>query len=307
MSGFINTGRLFKSMRMVVAFATVIASFHTGVAFAAEIPPGFHRMPDGRIMANNPATAIAPPGYFLRSNGVLVKLDDQPSQAPQLITPGEVPPGFHRIPDGRLMANNPATAIAPVGYHLMPDGTLMSNSGGGAAVHKHGAGMWMFDIKYERMHMSGMLDTTKPVSAAQVTDSNGIYNYMMAPTTMDMDMVMFMAMYGVSDDFMLMLMPHYMRNSMGMRSSDGTVSQMSTSGVADTIFSAMFRGPMKLTFTTGLSLPTGSIDEIGPMTHTATFTEAGVKYPYGMQLGSGTLDIKQGISYEDDWRMLAGV
>jgi len=46
------------------------------------------------------------------------------------------------------------------------------------------------------------------------------------------------------------------------------------------------------------TLPTGSIDVRGPMTHTGSFTEQNAKYPYGMQLGSGTRDYIAGLTGE---------
>lgn len=296
-------GIKFTSAFAVLALSCVL--FHTPAqAQTPEVPPGFHLMPDGRIMANNPATAIAPPGYYLRSNGVLLKLNNElTSEAPpaKQLAPGEVPQGFHKMPDGRIMAIDPATAVAPPGYHMMPGGMLMSNTAGG---HHHGAGMWMFDYKYVRMKMSGLLDTTNKITASQAVDQQGNYKFMMAPVSMNMDMHMFMAMYGVTNDLMLMGMAHYMFNSMDMLSLDGTKSTMSNSGFGDTIVTAMINGPLHLTFNFGLSLPTGSINERGLMIHTATARNEDQKYPYGMQLGSGSVDLVQSVAYEDSWNML---
>ena len=101
-----------------------------------EIPSGFHRMSNGDIMANNRMKAKAPEGYRLTEGGILKKTGDS-DNLPDL-TPitaaavtveefGSIPPGYHRMPDGTLMANSPSKAKAPEGYHLMPDGTLMKN------------------------------------------------------------------------------------------------------------------------------------------------------------------------------------
>jgi len=298
---------------IAVAYALLHMSFNTAVCSANEVPPGFHKMPDGKIMANDPSTSVAPPGYYLRRNGTLIKLDDDielvNEQEILELKPDEVPPGFHKMPNGTLMANDPATAIAPPGYHLMPNGVLMSNSGGGGdhSGHHghhghgghHGAGMWMFDYKFSHMYMDGMQDSGNDISLTELTDQNGDYGYMMAPDGMTMQMHMLMAMYGVTDKSMLMLMLHYMDNEMGMYSFDGTKSTMKTSGIADTVVSAMFQGPHKMTFNVGISLPTGGIEHEGPMTHFAGNTEQNVRYPYGMQMGSGSYELKQGISYQD--------
>lgn len=271
----------------------------------SEIPPGFHRMPNGDIMANNPSTATPPSGYELTEAGILKKIDDNPAteKPAQLKT---LPSGFHRMPNGDIMANNPSTAVAPEGYHLMANGILMANSADSVKnevqKHHHGSGgMWMFEYVYQRMSMDGLLDTTKEVSAEQAVlpvSKGGEYGYMMAPKDMTMDMHMFMLMYHTRD-YMLMGMLHYMSNDMEMLSTDGTKSTMSSKGIADTVLTAEFRGPFKLFFEVGLSLPTGSIDERGPMTHTASLFDPDAKYPYGMQLGSGTRDYIQGIAYKD--------
>lgn len=217
----------------------------------------------------------------------------------------EVPPGFHRMPDGKIMANS-KNSVVPEGFHLMPDGTLMAHDGGGGdhsghgGGHHHGAGMWMFDYKYMRMEMDGFLDSTRELSPAEVLDENGVYDYNMTATDMTMDMHMFMGMYGITDKVMLMVMAHYMSNTMGMLTKDGQGSTMETSGIGDTVILAMIQGPNKLTFNIGLSIPTGSIDESGPMTHCLGCTPTtDDKYPYGMQLGSGTYDLKQGVEYAD--------
>lgn len=268
-----------------------------------EIPPGFHRMPNGDIMANNPSKAVAPPGFRLTEQGILKRQDDT---SPDRVASGlatvddfeEIPPGYHRMPDGTLMANSPSKAVAPEGYHLMPDGTLMKDGGTiDHSMHSHGhGGMWMAEYKSERMYMDGLLDTTNKVSPSDIVQIGGDYGYSMSPTDMTMDMHMLMLMYH-SRNYMVMVMAHYMQNSMGMLAVDGTESTMRTSGVADTVVT--FDAPWKynIGYTVGLSIPTGSIDEHGPMQHSAT-DDRDTKYPYGMQLGSGTWDLILGLDYE---------
>lgn len=290
---------------IAAALAVILASSNV---YAEEVPPGFHVMPDGRMMANNPATAIAPPGYYLRSNGMLIKLDEDLGEKKSVQAPvpqpksDDVPAGFHRMSDGRIMANNPATAVAPAGYHLMGDGVLMSNSGGAGghehhhASGHHGAGMWMFEYRYSRMNMSDLLDTTTQVTADEVVASP--YGYMMSPTTMTMDMHMLMAMYGVTDNVTAMAMLHYMSNSMDMKASDGTPSAMSSSGLGDTVLTLFYTTPYKVTLGLGGGLPTGSINASGSMMMSAAMNMTGV-LPYGMQLGSGSFELRPSIAYSD--------
>lgn len=222
------------------------------------------------------------------------------------IETGEIPEGFHRMPDGSLMANSPESANVPSGYHLMPDGTLMANTGG-RGHHSHGKGGWMFDYKYTRMNMDGMLDGSKELSKDDVfawPDSGG---YMMTPTSMTMDMHMVMAMYGLSDKMMLMGMLHYMSNSMDMVSvnmgSGECESTMESSGLADTVVGVMYQMSTNIMFTGNISLPTGSIDEKGSMDMEMMMgmgcQPVERKLPYGMQLGSGSIDLMPAVSFKD--------
>ncbi|MDX1812357.1 MAG: hypothetical protein R3240_10445, partial [Gammaproteobacteria bacterium] len=284
----------------LTVFSAMTASFHT---FAEEIPEGFYRMPDGRFMAKDLEHAKAPPGYYLRRNGTLVKLnldgDSSPAPAIKPIKPGEVPPGYHKRSDGAIVADDPKTAIVPPGYHLMSGGVLMSNTSMGGGGHHHGKGMWMFDYKYTHMYMKDMLDASKRVTASEAVDPNGAYKYMMAPVDMSMDMHMLMIMYGISDSIMPMLMLHYMSSEMSMLAFDGGHSTMKSSGLADTILSTMIQGPHHLNFDVGISIPTGSIDVTGPMQHSKFAPPVTQKYGYGMQLGSGSYELIHGIRYED--------
>ncbi|WP_455207475.1 hypothetical protein [Kaarinaea lacus] len=277
---------------------------------AEEIPPGFHRMPNGDIMANNPSKAVAPPGYRLTESGILKRMDDGlPDMVPATAVAaaatvddfgGEIPSGYHRMPDGTLMANSPSKAVAPEGYHLMPDGTLMANGTSvDHSMHSHGGGgMWMAEYKFEHMEMDCCLDTTNKVSPEEVINR---YGYMMSPTDMTMDMHMFMLMYHTSK-YMVMLMAHYMSNEMGMLESGGGTSTMKSSGIADTILTVQAPWRYNLGFTVGMSFPTGSINERGPM---GAAGSGDFRYPYGMQLGSGTYDVILGFDYEDSKDKLA--
>lgn len=319
-----KSGKLEKSLQVIAetepekpaefaaeeAASTDVDKQEVTVKEEVEIPPGFHRMPNGDIMANNPSKAVAPPGYRLTEGGILKRLDDN---SPDLVATGlatvddfeEIPPGYHRMPDGTLMANNPSKAVAPGGYHLMPNGTLMKDGGSiDHSIHSHGhGGMWMAEYKNERMYMDGLLDTKNNISPTDIVDIGGDYGYSMSPTDMTMDMHMVMLMYHTRN-YMVMVMAHYMENSMGMLSFDGTESTMRSSGVADTIVT--FDAPWKydIGYTVGLSIPTGSIDEHGPMQHTA-LNNTDTKYPYGMQLGSGTWDLILGLDYEKSRGKLA--
>lgn len=307
---------LFYSLPSILMGVSLLLPY-TNPVNAEEIPPGYHRMPNGDVMANNPSKAVAPPGYRLTEGGILRKtgekapVSEAAAEAFATIAGvtveefGSIPDGYHRMPDGTLMANNPSKAVAPDGYHVMSDGTLMKDGavtkdGMEHSKHSHkGGGMLMAEYKYQRMYMDEFLDTTNDVSHRQVVDLSGIYGYNMSSTDMSMDMHMVMLMYHTRS-YMVMAMGHYMRNSMGMYVESGGAeeySTMDTQGLADTIVTVEMPW-VGFDWTLGLSLPTGSIDERGPMVHSPGSTPLDTKYPYGMQLGSGTYDVIVGLGYE---------
>ena len=193
--------------------------------------------------------------------------------------------------------------------------------------HQHGKGGFMFELRYMRMDMEGLLDgtdnvNTKDISGAQMSPTGPMkdprFPYMMAPTKMSMDMIMGMAMYGFTDRVTGMLMVNYLSNEMdmvmhmymptGMPMGD-MYGSMDTSGVGDTRVAAMYTINKKWTGTLGLSVPTGSIDEKVDMTMTGTnlmgvpmppSVRTGMQAPYAMQLGSGTYDLIPSITYKDE-------
>jgi len=146
------------------------------------------------------------------------------------------------------------------------------------ADHKHGKGEWMASYRYMFMEMEG-IDTFGPYT-------------MMRPTSMDMEMHMFGAMYAPSDKVTLMLMGNHIEKDMGMINMGGMTSNMNTSDWGDLTLSGLFDikswGEETLIGTIGLGMPTGSID---------LKNGAGAQLPYGMQTGSGTWDLKPGITY----------
>jgi hypothetical protein len=190
--------------------------------------------------------------------------------------------------------------------------------------HQHSKGGFMFELRYMRMEMDGLLDGTDSVDTKDISGAlmgptkDPRFPYMMAPTEMTMDMVMAMAMYGFTDRVTGMLMLNYLSNEMdmimhmympnNMPMGDMTGS-MDTSGVGDTRVSAMYTINKQWMGTLGLSLPTGSIDEKTDMIMTGTnimtggtmrTENLGMQAPYAMQLGSGTYDLIPSVTYKDE-------
>ena len=144
--------------------------------------------------------------------------------------------------------------------------------------HQHKKGDWMASYRYMYMEMDG-IDTFGPYT-------------MMRPTGMEMEMHMFGAMYAPSDKLTLMLMGNHTEKDMDMINMGSVTSKMNSKGWGDLTLSGLFDikswGEETLFGTIGLGIPTGSIDEKNAM---------GAQLPYGMQTGSGTWDLKPGITY----------
>lgn len=174
--------------------------------------------------------------------------------------------------------------------------------------HSHAKGTWMLSYRYMNMRMQGNLSGTGSVS-----DELVYQNYLMSPSTMNMDMHMIMGMYGITDRLSVMAMLSYnvltMKMNMlpgtmqmqmnGMVMSDMSMTSMSSkaSGPGDTKLYAMYAllngHTHGLVLSLGLNLPTGSIQVKGD----DMSMQPGQRLPYMMQLGSGTYDLMPGLTY----------
>jgi len=190
--------------------------------------------------------------------------------------------------------------------------------------HQHGEGAFMFELRYMRMDMEGLLDGTDSVDTKDISGAlmgparDPRFPYMMAPTEMTMEMVMAMGMYGFTDRLTGMIMLNYLSNDMdmvmhmympnGMPMGDMT-GTMETKGLGDTKIGAMYNVTNNFVGTLALSLPTGSINEKTDMIMTGTNVtngmtmttkNLGIQAPYAMQLGSGTYDLIPSFTYKDE-------
>lgn len=184
--------------------------------------------------------------------------------------------------------------------HIGPGAQMLFNPGFGDDIyHTHPAGMWMFNYKFMHMNMKGLRDGTGDVPVSRTIPMMGTkYGYMMAPTEMEMDMHMFMVMYGITDKLTVMAMANYQENSMdmlmnmgGMMGKNRKEPPMRTSGLGDTEIRGLYKINTYLVGSLGLSLPAGDIEK--------EFVTMGMRFrdPYDMQLGSGTYDLKPALTY----------
>jgi len=159
-------------------------------------------------------------------------------------------------------------------------------------------GVFMLSLQYMHMRMDGNRDGTDDVSTVDV-----LAQFPVAPLSMDVDMLMAGAMYGITDDISVMAMMPYVWKSMDHVTRMGTGFTTESEGFGDFRVIGGYdvykteRHTVKLT--SGLSIPTGSTDE-----RDDTPAGADQVLPYPMQIGSGTFDLLPGITYNgrtDDW------
>lgn len=196
------------------------------------------------------------------------------------------------------------------GHDHGPGGQMVFNPAFGDDIyHTHPAGMWMFNYKFMRMSMDGLRDGTTDVPTSNVGNNRGLPydNYMMIPTSMTMDMHMFMAMYGINNRLTVMGMVNYLKTEMEMLMDMSPYTMMGmpkgvndkgaqpdepmkTEGLGDTELRAIYKFSESFNGSLGLNLPTGDIDQ--------DYTTMGSTWraPYDMQLGSGTFDLKPALT-----------
>ncbi|MGE0854470.1 MAG: transporter [Hyphomicrobiaceae bacterium] len=128
-----------------------------------------------------------------------------------------------------------------------------------------------------------------------------------APEQMSMEMHMLGGMAGITDSIALMVMTAYVEKSMTMITFAGmtgtnrlALTEGSTEGLGDTTVSLAFKlwqgHGQRLNGALGLSVPTGSIEEVGRMTMPNGMTMR-MRSAYGMQLGTGTYDLMPSLTY----------
>ncbi len=174
--------------------------------------------------------------------------------------------------------------------------------------HEHANGSWKISYHYMSMIMKDKLSGNIKV------DDNYVFNsYIMSPQSMQMDMHMLMAMYGITDKLSVMAMFNYNVNNMSMTAFPGTTMIMDgkpmvmstytnmttkTSGLGDTkiyaVYALINKNANHVFISGGINIPTGSITIKGK---SDDMMYPDTRLPYMMQLGSGSLDFMPGVSY----------
>ncbi len=157
--------------------------------------------------------------------------------------------------------------------------------------HTHKTGEVMLSYRYMFMSMDGNRDGTSDVSTSEVLE-----DFMVAPTDMDMHMHMFGLMYAPSDTITIMTMVPYIKKSMNHITRMGVKFETESEGFGDIRTTGLIKvyndHNNHIHLNAGISFPTGSIDEKDD-----TPAANNVVLPYPMQLGSGTFDLLPGVTY----------
>lgn len=171
--------------------------------------------------------------------------------------------------------------------------------------HVHPKNQWMFSYRYMHMAMKDFQSGTKSVSNDQI-----LKDYSMVSDKMQMNMHMFMAMYGLTSKITLMGMMHYTINSMHMTMEENSQHQhgssapdssmemqVKTTGLGDLklyfLYSLLKKNNHSIVGSLGGSLPTGSVQKSG----SEKSMYAKERLPYCLQAGSGTFDLLPSLTY----------
>ncbi|MEM6591274.1 MAG: transporter [Cyanobacteria bacterium P01_C01_bin.73] len=164
--------------------------------------------------------------------------------------------------------------------------------------HTHEQGELMLSYRYMFMNMDGNRSSTTSQSPAEV-----LQQFPVTPTRMTMQMHMFGAMYAPTDDLTLMAMVPYIIKEMDHITRMGVEFTTNSEGFGDIGLSGLYtvlnQNRQRIHLNLGLSFPTGSIEE-----RDATPMGPNQILPYPMQIGSGTFDLRPGVTYlgqAGDW------
>jgi hypothetical protein len=156
--------------------------------------------------------------------------------------------------------------------------------------HVHRKGEWMLSYRYMRMDMEGNRS-----SAHRMGEGRVLRDFPVTPKRMDMEMHVFGVMWAVHEGVTLMGMVPLLRLDMDHVTRAGVTFTTRSKGLGDIRLTSLIRlahsETQQLHANLGVSFPTGSITEKDdtPMGH--------VRLPYPMQLGSGTLDLLPGVTW----------
>jgi len=200
-------------------------------------------------------------------------------------------------------------------------GNMPMNILGGGIPETH---EFRFKIQPAFMRMQGLRSGASNVDGNTLLGAPAAGKFMAVQKNMNMSMLNLAMGYSFSDNFFAGIMPMYKDNRMDMAFNSVMTTMtgqsgytMKSSGMADTMLMAKYRiysdDPLiptsEASLFVGASLPSGSINKRNT-THPLAVRQSEL-LPYGMQLGSGTVDPMLGLLYQGSsspwWWGLDGV
>lgn len=158
--------------------------------------------------------------------------------------------------------------------------------------HTHEAGEFMLSYRFMRMNMDGNRTGTEEASTSEVLAA-----FPVSPLRMPMDMHMFGVMVAPSDRVTFLVMVPYLQIDMDHVTRTNVEFTTHGSGIGDVSVGGLIglkrEGSVRAHLNAAVSIPTGSI-EVMDVTPASSGNE--VQLPYPMQLGSGTFDVKPGLT-----------
>lgn len=198
---------------------------------------------------------------------------------------------------GMLLTSTALASDSPHAHHGVHDHSVarpdLHAPIGVMGDHLHAEGEWMLSYRYMKMHMDGNRDGTKRKSQGDVLD-----DFIVSPIEMDMEMHMLGVMYAPSDLVTLMFMVPFVKISMdhiNRMDADFTTKSAGLGDISATALVHLWSNENRsLHLNAGLRFPTGSISAKDE--NPASGGED-VVLPYPMQIGTGTLDLLPGATY----------
>ena len=167
--------------------------------------------------------------------------------------------------------------------------------------HVHHEGEFMLSYRYMNMHMDGNRDGNDRVSREEV-----LRDFLVAPTEMNMEMHMVGAMYAPKDWITLMIMIPFVQIEMDHITRMGQRFTTRSKGIGDITTSALVKlweeEAHQVHANIGFSWPSGSIDRED---NTPASMGNDVTLPYPMQIGSGSVELLPGLTYNGQMELFS--
>lgn len=189
----------------------------------------------------------------------------------------------------------------PQGVLDRPDGLAPA---GVLQDHLHPAGEWMLFYRLTRTNLEGNRSGLERVSKAEIVDPAGL-GYQVAPTEQSVERHVLGGMYGITDTVTFFAAVPFLEQDLDSVQQGGGTFTTESSGLGDVELAALVKvhedDVSRTILNLGFTAPTGSIDE----SDRTPFSGPGeIILPYQMQLGSGTWDLRPGITLtgqEAEW------